>query len=812
MLNDLFRTYKKIIILVLILLSAVVFWFYGCHRQKDGAKQTQSWKAMENTEDGAKGYAFRTSLFSGEVTFGTKGYLAEDKCMPVAVRISCQEEVFNGTLRITLPGKDGKGISYQSAVNCKKGETSVIHMDIPNMGNVAYFYFEILDSFGTVKLAEGVVPDDEKKNTKAELAEKKIYLGVLSEEYASLQYLEDISLQLDLEDYRLHLIRFTADDFPEQRQELGSLSGILIDHFDTGALSAKQKDCLLGWVREEGGKLFLGTGAEARMVMGGLTKDLYIQSGKVTEKQYDFQDEFSHAGSVRLFSASLNFSHKENWESYPFSYPASLYGENLGEGKIFVIPFSMMDETFIQWTGRDKVAQLFFQKGMDGEIRWLQQDKTSMWYVKKALYAFMNGRHPNTLFYALFFIVYLLVLGFFAYYVLRKMKKREYIWGVVPLIAVFFTICLTIRTDGGNSEAEKSFAALRINDQGQDEYYFLYQNNEGEESHVDLVPSIQKVEPLDYEYQTDLLDNTTIRSINQEYTINNTRKGFDLAFEESVPGTSYILKCSAAPVWASKNQCFAADIQAEHSAFSGSIHNISSLDFQKVVLIRGRQYAVINNVAAGETVEIQEEKVKFYHYFQGENQLFGEEEETTSIGNLEEYLQQKYILNNQEQNRLLIAGITREDDFTLFSNGRVPGNHLSVFIDRFSLPVLEEGKCIIDINDDSLEEENQGSLLEEGILEKNETKAVYSFDPSDVIWGMFRNRDGFEGTIYAYNYRTQEYDMILKEPDEYMNCGQLEPYISEMNKMSLRFCLPSEMDYGGAPALSVITKKLDHAS
>lgn len=54
--------------------------------------------------------------------------------------------------------------------------------------------------------------------------------------------------------------------------------------------------------------------------------------------------------------------------------------------------------------------------------------------------------------------------------------------------------------------------------------------------------------------------------------------------------------------------------------------------------------------------------------------------------------------------------------------------------------------------------------------------------------------------------------MILKEPDEYMNCGQLEPYISEMNKMSLRFCLPSEMDYGGAPALSVITKKLDHAS
>lgn len=809
MLNDLFRTYKKIIILVLILLSAVVFWFYGCHRQKGGTKQTQSFKMIETTEDGAKGYSFRTALFSGQVTFGTKGYLAEDKCMPVAVEMTCQEDVFNGTLRITLPGEDGKGISYQSAVNCKKGENSVIHMDIPHMGNVSYFYFEILDSFGTVKLAEGVIPDEKKNVSQGEPTEKNIYLGVLSEQFGSLQYLEDISLQLEGEDYRLHLIRFSADDFPEEKQALGSLSGILIDDFDTASLSEQQKDCLLYWVKKEGGKLFLGTGAEASEVVDGLREQFSIKSGKITEKQYDFQDEFSHAGSVRLFSSAFTFLHKKSWEAYPFSYPSSLYGKNCGKGNLFVIPFSMTDETFIQWTGRDTVAQLFFQKGMEKEIRQLQQDNTSMWYVKKALYAFMNGRHPNTLYYALFFIAYLLVLGFFAYYVLRKMKKREYIWWVVPLIAVFFTLCLTIPGDGDGSETEKSFAALRISEQGQDEYYFLYQNNEGEEGHVDLVPSVRKVEPLDYEYQTAILDNMTVRSISQEYTVNNTRNGFDLAFEESVPGTSYILKCSAAPIWAKKNQCFTADIQTKHSSFSGKIHNISSLNFKKVVLIRGRQYVVIDNVAAGETVEIKEKDVLFHHYFQGGNTRFGEEEETTSIGNLEEYLQQKYILDNQEQDCLFIAGITQEDNFTLFSNGRVPGNHLSVFVDGFSLPAWEEGKCIIDINDDSLEKDSQDSLLEDGILEKNETKAVYSFDPSDVIWGMFRNRDGFEGTIYAYNYKTQEYDVILEEPDDYMNCGQMEPYISEMNKMSLRFCLPEEVDYGSAPALSVITKKID---
>ena len=41
MLNDLFRTYKKIIILVLIVLCMVIFWFYGCHRQQHGSETTQ---------------------------------------------------------------------------------------------------------------------------------------------------------------------------------------------------------------------------------------------------------------------------------------------------------------------------------------------------------------------------------------------------------------------------------------------------------------------------------------------------------------------------------------------------------------------------------------------------------------------------------------------------------------------------------------------------------------------------------------------------------------------------------------------------
>ena len=51
MINDLFRTYKKIIILLLLLLCSVVFWFYGCWHQQRGQKIVVEWdkKTLEGT-------------------------------------------------------------------------------------------------------------------------------------------------------------------------------------------------------------------------------------------------------------------------------------------------------------------------------------------------------------------------------------------------------------------------------------------------------------------------------------------------------------------------------------------------------------------------------------------------------------------------------------------------------------------------------------------------------------------------------------------------------------------------------------------
>lgn len=804
MLNDLFRMYKKIIILIVIVLCAIIFWFYGCHRQQQGGESSQVWEKTEQSETGGYGYHFEADGLTGDVVFGTKGYLVENRTLPVRVNITSQKEDFTGTLKITLPGADGDGISYQVAVDCQKGVPGQVEMEVPFLGNASYFYFEILDSFGTAAFSGKVLTGEENA---VETVARDVYIGVLSDQYSSLEYLDGLTLEVENQPFTLQLVQFAAQEFPMRADELSSLSGILIDAFDTSVLSAQQFDCLKSWVTD-GGSLFVGTGTEAAKVLPGMEKLLGIKAGDVGEVLYAFSSEMSRAGSARLYSASLLFSEEEAWESLSFSSPGCIYRRDYGEGSLTVSACSLTDNTFRQWTGREDVLWQIFHEELEKEIGGTWVNDTSLWYAKTALYAFMSGRRPNTFYYGVFFIVYLGVLGFFAYYLLRKIKKREYIWGVVPVVAVIFTVSLAFRSEGSSGETGQSFSALRINDAvvGQDDYYLLYQDNEGTETSVDLVSSIENVEPVDYDYRIQDADEFSTRNITENYTVNNTRNGFDIAFEESIPGTSYILKCSGGSAHMDDSSCFVTQIQTEPSYFKGNVKNISDWHFDKVLLIRGRQYAVLEDVDPGETASVDESGVRFWTEYQ--DGLPSDENESASAENsMVEYLKQRYMLVNEDQDTLLVIGITDDNDFKLLSGDKTISNSLSAFVNRFPLPEEDDSSCIININR-YLDEENAESSLRYGLLEKNETKAVYSFDTTKLLWGLFRNRDGFAGSIYAYNYDTQEQEQILPEEDDYMNCWELEPYVSDMNEMTLTFTLPEGNDYGEAPVLSLLTKKV----
>ena len=806
MINDLFRTYKKIIILLLLLLCSVVFWFYGCRHQQRGQKIVVEWdkKALEGTNGYC--YKFKTENCTGSVVFGVAGYVARDKEMPVTLKIRSTDKSFAGVMKVTLPGENGKGIAYQSAIRCQRSEEQTITLNVPQLGNPSVICFEIKDSFGVTQLSENVSFSDKKNKEEESSGQSESLIGVLSSQSRQLSYLNSIEVGEESEE-DIRMITFSRKSFPQSVEAFQGLDGIIIDSFDTGQLSKEQKRALRKWVKKSGGKLLLTGGSQqegSKDSLEGIGKNFgIVQEGVEVSTLPDLEGEES-GQELSILMSTLEFSKKYTWNSYKNLNPAIAYTAVVGAGRVSVLRFSLSNISYLQWSGRDKMTSTVMTHFLEKDNE-MESSDTSLWYVKKALYAFMKSQLPNTFFYGVFFIFYILLMVTIAYYYLCKIKKREYIWIIVPVLALVFTVGLFIRSRGMKSSGDSYFSALRVTDseKEQENIYFLYQNDEGVEGNVNFLSTITSVIPMDYNYRTIVGKN--IKTSGEDITINNTQKGFDVAFEESVPGTSRILKLSGNTKSASEKEVFTQDIFTTYTSFYGNITNTSSNNFSRVILIRGNQYAILKSVKAGEKASVSKDMVKCWNHFDEENSAFGTENENTVTGNIMEYLQQTYMNTQKSKEELLVVGITSENDFKLFSDDNVLKNHVTVMINHFTLEE-ETGEHILNINMSCLKQEGEGLAIEEDTLEDNKTEVSYVFDKEEIE-ALARNKDNFTGKIYAYNYSTGQRDRILSSTESYITGESLNSYLSGDGEMRITYKMDASDEYGPAPVLSLIYKK-----
>ena len=219
MINDLFRTYKKIILLLLVLLCSVVFWFYGCRHQQRSQSEVVEWN--KKTIKGTNGYCykFKTSNCTGTVTFGAAGYVAKDKEMPVTLDIFAAEKDFTGVMKVTLPGENGKGIAYQSAVKCKAGEKEKIVLNVPQLGDPSAICFEIMDSFGVTELSEDVSFSDAKNRNGAFSEQAENLIGVLSGQSKELSYLNSLKIGEESDEESVKVVCYSKNSFPQTEEE-----------------------------------------------------------------------------------------------------------------------------------------------------------------------------------------------------------------------------------------------------------------------------------------------------------------------------------------------------------------------------------------------------------------------------------------------------------------------------------------------------------------------------------------------------------------------------------------------------------------
>ena len=807
MLNELFRPYKKIIVAVLLIGCAIVFWFFGCHRSKDSAGDLVRWEE-EKFDSGGYGYHFETEDIQGEVVFGIKGYTVRNANIPVQLTILSSKKDFEGTIKITLPGTNSGGVAYQNTISCEKNQESQFHFSIPQLGNASYFCFEMLDAYGNTLLSKIEKPAYSEWVDESSESDGQICMGILSEEYSHFSFLSDLMLDSEEGKFALRPISLDETDFPETQDEIDMLSCVLIDNYEIANLSQKQRNLLLNWVKR-GGKLIIATGEYAQKDVGPLSENLQIQIGQVENARIYFKSDTDFSGELGLYLDEIQFEEDAGWQRIDWSDPASYYERNYGNGSVEILRFSFNDEAILQWNHLSNMAGYVFQHLLEDVIVSDFEEENGLWSMEMALHDFNTSQMPNAFYYGIFFLVYLSCVVIFAYFMLNRLKKRELVWRVVPFLSLCFTLFIVLHSQGTSSETQSSLSAIRVIDDSaqKNSIFLLYQNEEGESLELNMNASIDRITPMDFDYVQENTEDTLLSSIQEEYTITDTESGYHIKFNEATPGTIRMLMMSENKTrnYGEKTDVFHVEVNGTYSSFYGKIRNDSKHDFSKVIAIRGNEYWIGGEMKAKESLTIDGEEVKTWS--QSEDvAAMSSMEDNSVIADICDYLSYRYLNHNSDMNHLIVIGIAENERFSLLEDGSSLANQVSVYKNQAEIHFKENADCQVNLNLAYLKEESFTQLQEE-LLEGKVEDVIYQFPENEKVKYLVRNKDDFDGRIFAYNYWSGEKEEILKKPGDLMNAEDLDPYISEDQEMKLTYEASHKDEENVLPILSLWYQK-----
>ncbi|MBR5047747.1 MAG: hypothetical protein IKX76_05880, partial [Eubacterium sp.] len=516
-----------------------------------------------------------------------------------------------------------------------------------------------------------------------------------------LSFLDGMLIETESDTVKLRMINLDSSGFPSGKDALNMLSGILIDDFTVRTLDSGRRNTLKNWLKN-GGSLIIATGEYGKKTLSDLEEDLGVRPGEVETERIYFDSSSGFTGELGLYLNPLTFSNNAGWKMTNWSEPASLYERSYGKGTVYALRFSFTDESILQWNRLDEMVRSLYKRVFDTMIEGTADEESGLWSMELALNSFNHSQAPNAFYYGVFFLIYLLTLVFLAYFVLSRLRKREYIWGVVPVVAVLFTLCIIFRSRGTPSQAQSSFSSIRIVDDSslKNDIYFLYQNAEGERMDMDFMSTVDQVVPIDFDYAQEATDYAQLAMIQEEYSISNTIKGYDISFSEATPGTVRMLRMTEnkSMNYGEKTRVFSADIQSDHTSFSGEITNLARKDFDKIVAIRGNQYWTASGMKAGAVLTVSRDEIRTWSQADDEYVLTQDEDDSVTQDVLS-YVLYRYMKNNNDPGDLIVIGVSLDDHYQLFrTRDASVGNQVSVYANHMDLELPEKMDCQVDIN------------------------------------------------------------------------------------------------------------------
>lgn len=419
---------------------------------------------------------------------------------------------------------------------------------------------------------------------------------------------------------------------------------------------------------------------------------------------------------------------------------------------------------------------------------------------------------------------YLLLTGPPLYLLLKKFDKLNYVWGIIPLLSIAFTLIIfvlgtktrktepyvgyyNIEEKNGNETTETVY--FGITSPHNEAYNLLFKK---ENQVVSLNSQLNYSRSGFTSYRTSYAGSEERRDINYNTVIMEKDAATEVSVRDNAAFSKNYFKGTSKKI-EETNLNSSITVTKDFKAI-GSVSNNTGYSLTNAVLCAGDIYIQIGDIEAGETIDVSDLTqfiaVTGNDLYEGERSFlkaaagglpYGEDRESyisRVYYGYEYYLGERMSVFEREPGILLGVVKAREEEQPEMLE-KLPwqksGIHLIAAVS--SVNYTTDGETLIP-NLDAYIKEEDGEPYDVYRFSYSDTmKAEIQFDAGDKIKALIYAEDlngefnpdglkGFYGRVKAYNLETDTYDVIFESGREKV-LSNLEPYLNQKNQIRVLY-------------------------
>ncbi len=544
---------------------------------------------------------------------------AESGNAPIQVTIESvsqeDSDTYNLEMEVYNGGKDISGILrlaiwdenkavYDTPISLAEKSTKNCTVRIPRCS--------ILDARCIVEVSfldsDGKVLWKEQKNNIFFESDNLMPVGILSDSFRDLTYLDlgGESLYVMGDEYAVSTTELTQENLLE---ELNGLRYLVIDDYDTSSLSGEQISAIQTWVRN-GGFLIIGTGEAGDSTFAGFDADFINveldTTPSVQATAGDAAQAYQYEGYSSFLEKDVIFTALKFGYDYSTIYELDGEMKQEGDGSVIVLNLGLSDTEITEKTDINTLnlyAERLYENAMENSNYIMSSDYSLYSYEADEAFQSIEGKVKIVTGGLTFLVVlYVLCIGPLLYLVLKLVKKREYVWIVIPSIALLFLGIIYLNGRGKRIDGMtvQTVTVAKAGGSGLAKTIFSAYQGSPKEWRLSLSENVFAAGPsyeANYYYSSYSFDGGTYDR--------RILKGADGISVGYVPSGSF--EPAVFTALSNNRETGSLDYHIDFSNPDhpqGTVTNLSGHDFSYVLVVNNDYSTVLENVKDGETADL----------------------------------------------------------------------------------------------------------------------------------------------------------------------------------------------------------------